>query len=112
MRQVTTPTTLPNSERNAIVVAADIPCQAKECERQATRWSNLCGLCERQFLEDMKPVFGKPSKEQLATAQTVLRQHYQNQIEQGVLDDWTGQIGANLRSPRLQTGAASRYASV
>lgn len=66
MRQITTITTLPNAERNALVVAANIPCQANGCERKATRWSNLCGLCEMQWLEDHKPVFGKPSKDPCA----------------------------------------------
>ena len=61
MHQLTTPTTLPNSQRNALVLATNIPCQAQGCDRKATRSSNLCGLCERQFLEDMRPVFGKPA---------------------------------------------------
>lgn len=99
MLQVTTPTTLPTSKRNALVVAAEIPCQANGCVRKATRWSNLCGLCERQFLEDMKPVFGKPSKDQLATAQTVVRDRYHRQIESGVFDDWSSQIGRTLARP-------------
>ncbi len=99
MRQVTTPTTLPSSKRNALVVAASIPCQANGCERKATRWSNLCGLCEMQFLEDMKPVFGKPSKDQLAVAQTVLRDHYDRQIKDGVFDDWASQIGRAFARP-------------
>ena len=62
MRQVTTPTTLPNAERNALIVVANIPCQAIGCERKATRWSNLCGLCEKQWLEDMKPVLARQSR--------------------------------------------------
>ena len=99
MRQVTTPTTLPNAERNALVVAANIPCQANGCERKATRWSNLCGLCEKQFLEDMKPVFGKPSKDQLNVAQTVIRDHYDKQIKAGVFDDWSSQIGRSFARP-------------
>jgi hypothetical protein len=99
MRQVTTPTTLPNAERNALVVKANIPCQANGCERKATRWSNLCGLCEKQFLEDMKPVFGKPSKDQLAVAQAVLRDHYDKQIKDGVFDDWASQIGRTFARP-------------
>jgi hypothetical protein len=99
MRQVTTPTTLPNAERNALVVAAGIPCQAVECERKATRWSNLCGLCEMQFLEDMKPVFGKPSKDQLAIAQKVIRDYYDKQIKDGVFDDWASQIGRTFARP-------------
>jgi hypothetical protein len=99
MRQITTPATLPNAERNALVVAADIRCQANGCERKATRWSNLCGLCERQFLEDMKPVFGKPSKDQLAIAQTILRDYYEKQIKDGVFDDWASQIGRTFARP-------------
>ena len=99
MRQVTTPTTLPNAERNALVVKANIPCQANGCERKATRWSNLCGLCEMQWLEDHKPVFGKPSKEQLAQAQKVVRDHYDRQIKDGVFDDWASQIGRTFARP-------------
>jgi hypothetical protein len=99
MRQVTTPTTLPNAERNALVVAANIPCQAVGCERTATRWSNLCGLCEKQWLEDMKPVFGKPSKDQLAVAQAVIRDHYHKQINARVFDDWSSQIGRTFARP-------------
>lgn len=99
MRQVTTPTTLPNAERNALVVAANIPCQANGCERKASRWSNLCGLCEMQFLEDLKPVFGKPSKEQLAVAQMVLRDHYDREIKTGIFDDWSSQIGRSFARP-------------
>jgi hypothetical protein len=99
MRQVTTATRLPTAERNALVVAANIRCQANGCERQATRWSNLCGLCERQWLEDHRPVFGKPNKDQLATAQQVVRDHYQNEITNGVFDDWSSQIGRKLSRP-------------
>ena len=99
MHQLTTPTTLPNSKRNALVIAADIPCQAQDCDRKATRWSNLCGLCERRFLEDMRPVFGKPTKEQLATAQTVVRDHFAEQITGGVFDDWSSQIGRTFARP-------------
>lgn len=99
MRQVTTPTTLPNAKRNALVVAANIPSQAVGCGCKATRWSNLCGLCERQFREDMKPVFGKPTKDQLAVAQKVLRDHYSKQIEDGVFDDWAIQIGRTFARP-------------
>lgn len=99
MRQVTTATRLPTAERNALVVAANIPCQAKECDRQASRWSNLCGLCERQFLEDMKPVFGKPSSAQLAGAQAVVRDHFAKEISNGVFDDWASQIGRTFSRP-------------
>ncbi|MET4217331.1 hypothetical protein ACVWWG_004051 [Bradyrhizobium sp. LB7.2] len=99
MRQITTDTRLPAAERNAIVVAAGLPCQALGCQNKATRWSNLCGLCERQFLEDMKPVFGKPSKEQLASAEAVVRDHYADKIASGVFDDWASQIGRTLSRP-------------
>ena len=90
---------MPSAERNALVVKADIPCQANGCERKATRWSNLCGLCERQFLEDMKPVFGKPTKDQLAVAQAVVRAHYEQQILSGVFDAWSNQIGRTFARP-------------
>jgi hypothetical protein len=99
MRQISTDTRLPVAERNAIVVAANLRCTADGCGRQATRWSNLCGLCERQFLEDMKPVFGKPSKEQLAAAETVVRDHYADAISSGVFDDWASQIGRTFSRP-------------
>jgi hypothetical protein len=99
MRQVTTPTTLPNAKRNALVVAANIPCQANGCERKATRWSNLCGLCEMQFLEDLKPVFGKPSKDQLTVAQQIIRGQYSREIESGVFDDWASQIARTFARP-------------
>jgi hypothetical protein len=99
MDQLTTPTSLPTAQRNALVVAANIPCRANGCKRRASRWSNLCGLCERQFLEDMKAVFGKPSQEQLAAAQRVLREHYRKQIETGVFDDWASQIGRTFARP-------------
>lgn len=65
----------------------------------ATRWSNLCGLCERQFLENMKPVFGKPIKGQLATAQAVVRQHYAPQLASGVFADWASQLGRTFARP-------------
>jgi hypothetical protein len=99
MHQVTTPARLPVAERNAIVVAAGIPCQAIGCQQKATRWSNLCGLCERQFLEDMKPVFGKPTKDQLAVAEAVIRDHFADKIASGVFDDWSSQIGRTLSRP-------------
>jgi len=51
-----TPSSWPNVKRDAAVVAANIACHAIGCERKATRWSNLCGLCERQWLEDQKAV--------------------------------------------------------
>lgn len=99
MRQVTTPTTVPTSQRNALVVAANIACQAQGCDRQATRWSNLCGLHERQFLEDMRPVFGFPDRHQLAAAQAIIRDHYAEKISNGVFDDWASQIGRALSRP-------------
>ena len=99
MRQVTTPSTWPNTKRNAAVVAANIRCHAIGCERQATRWSNLCGLCEKQFLEDMKPVFGKPTPDQLKAAQQVIRNHYEDVIKNGVFDDWVSQIARTFTRP-------------
>jgi hypothetical protein len=60
--------------------------------------SNLCGLCERQFLEDMKPVFGKPTKG-LAAAQAVVRDLYAQEIGDGVFDDWSSQIGRTFARP-------------
>lgn len=99
MRQVSTDTRLPVAARNAIVVAANICCAASGCDRPATRWSNLCGLCERQFLEDMKPVFGKPTKDQLAAAEAVIRDHYADVISNGVFDDWASQIGRTFSRP-------------
>lgn len=99
MRQVTTPTTWPNAKRNAAVVAANIRCQAVGCDRQATRWSNLCGLCEKRWLEDHKPVFGKPTPDQLKAAQQVIRKHYETQIANGVFDDWASQIGRAFSKP-------------
>lgn len=58
MQQISTPTSWPNAKRNAAVVTAKMWCQALDCERDTTRWSNLCGLCEKQWLEDHKPVLG------------------------------------------------------
>jgi hypothetical protein len=99
LRQLTTPTTLPTAMRNAMVVAANVPCNAVGCQRQATRWSNLCGLCEKQWLEDHKAVFGKPSTEELAGAQVVIREHFAQKIGWGVFDDWAGQIGRTFACP-------------
>ena len=99
MRQITTDTRLPAAERKAIVVAAGLPCQTIGYGNKATRWSNLCGLCERQFLDDMKPVFGKPSKEQLAAAEAVIRDRYADKITSGVFDDWPSQIGRTFSRP-------------
>jgi hypothetical protein len=99
MEQITTDTRLSAAERNAVVVAARIQCQAHGCHSKATRWSNLCGLCERQWLEDHRPVFGKPSKQQLAMAEAVLRDHYRQQIKTGVFDDWSAQIGKTFSRP-------------
>jgi hypothetical protein len=76
MQQITTPTTLPSAKRNALVVSANIRCQAIDCDLKATRWSNLCGLCEKKWLEDHKAVFGKPTNEQLKVAQAILREHF------------------------------------
>lgn len=99
MQQVTTPTSWPSARRNAAVVAANIQCQAVDCERKATRWSNLCGLCERQFLENMKAVFGKPTSDQLKSAQRVIRDHYDKLIRAGVFDDWSSQISRAFSRP-------------
>lgn len=99
MYQLTVPSTLPVAQQNALIVEANIPCQAIDCERKATRWSHLCGLCERQFLEDMKPVFGKPSADQLTAAQAVVRLHFAKQIDSGVFDDWASQIGRTFSRP-------------
>jgi hypothetical protein len=99
MQQVTTDARRPTAERNAIVLAANIPCQAIGCDHRATRWSNLCGLCERQYLEDMKPVFGKPGKPELAAAQAVVRDHFAGQIRSGVFNDWASQIGKTFSRP-------------
>jgi hypothetical protein len=82
-----------------MVLAAKIRCQANGCERQASRWSNLCGLCERQWLEDHRAVFGKPNKEQLAQAQAVVRDHFAKQIDSGVFDDWASQVGRTFARP-------------
>lgn len=114
MRQVTTKTTLLAAERNAIVVASGIQCQAIECTRKATRLSNLCGLCEKQFLEDLKPVFGKPSADDVTAAQAILKSHYDKLIKSGVFDDWSSQIGRLLSRPisKLVTPLGMRrYAS-
>lgn len=81
------------------MVAARIPCAAIDCHRLATRWSNLCGLCERQFLENLKPVFGKPGKDQLATAQAMIRAQFAQQIANGVFDDWASQLGRTFSRP-------------
>ena len=99
MRQITTDTRLPTADRNALVASGNLQCQANDCERQATRWSNLCGLCERQFLEDMKPVFGKPSREQLAAAQVIVRDYFAKEIRTSVFDDWASQIGRTFSRP-------------
>ena len=99
MQQLTTPTSWPSARRNAAVVAAQIQCQAVGCERKATRWSNLCGLCERQYLENMKPLFGRPTPEQLKTAQRLIRDHYGDLINNGVFDDWSSQIARTFSRP-------------
>ena len=52
-----------------------------------------------QFLEDLKPVFGKPSKDQLTVAQKVLRDHYDRQIKANIFDDWSSQIGRTFARP-------------
>ncbi|WP_157788324.1 hypothetical protein [Bradyrhizobium japonicum] len=47
----------------------------------------------------MKPVFGKPGKEQLAAAEAVVRDHYADEISNGVFDDWSSQIGKTFSRP-------------
>src|SRR5262249_53320341 len=96
MRQLTTPTTLPAAQRNAMVVAANIRCTAANCERQATRWSNLCSLCEKQWLEDHRPVFGKTTAAQPGAAKAVVRDHFATEISNSVFDDWSSQIGRSF----------------
>ena len=98
-KSLNTPSSWPNAKRNAAVVAANIACHAIGCERQATRWSNLCGLCERQWLEDHKPVFGKPTPRQLKSAQSLLREHFNRELEQGVFDAWVRQLGRTFARP-------------
>ncbi|UPT88606.1 hypothetical protein HAP41_0000005850 [Bradyrhizobium barranii subsp. apii] len=47
----------------------------------------------------MKPVFGKPTKDQLAVAEAVVRDHFADKIASGVFDDWSSQIGRTLSRP-------------
>ncbi len=47
----------------------------------------------------MKPVFGKPSKEQLAAAEAVIRDHYADKIASGIFDAWASQIGKTFSRP-------------
>lgn len=96
MRQIQTSSTLPPGVRNGIVRGNRIRCQALDCERPATRWSNLCGLCERQWLEDMRPVFGAPDASQLRCAGGLLRRHFAADIRVGTFDAWASSIGRNL----------------
>lgn len=100
MRQITTPTSLPAAQRNALVVSANIECQAVGCALKATRWSNLCGLCERQWLEDHKPVFGKPTTQQLTAAQKIVREHLSREIEHGIFDQWVSQLANSFARPQ------------
>lgn len=97
--QITTDTMLPSAQRNAIVRQAGITCQALQCTNTATRWSNLCGLCERKWLEDHKPVFGKPTPAQLKSAQSILRHHFERELAQGVFDAWVSQIARTFARP-------------
>lgn len=110
MQQISTPASWPNAKRNAAVVAANIRCQAVGCQRQATRWSNLCGICEKQWLEDHKAIFGKPDKDQLKVAQLVIKDYYDKQIRDGVFDDWVSQISKTFSRPlsKLVTPLAMR----
>ncbi len=102
MKQLSTSPSLPAAIRNALVTEAKIQCQAIACDRQATRWSNLCGLCEKQWLEDHKPVFGKPSSDELKVAQTVLKEHYETVLKSGVFEDWASQIGRTFSRPEAK----------
>ena len=72
MRQVSTRASWRIAKRIAAVVEANIRCHAVGCERQAAQWSNLCGLCEKQWLEDHKPVFCRPTPDQHKSAQAVI----------------------------------------
>jgi len=47
----------------------------------------------------MKPVFGKPTSDQLKTAQRVIRDHYESLINNGVFDDWSSQISRAFTRP-------------
>jgi hypothetical protein len=47
----------------------------------------------------MKPVFGHPSKEELAVSQSILRSHYAREIASGVFDGWSSQIGRAFKRP-------------
>jgi hypothetical protein len=47
----------------------------------------------------MRPVFGHPTKEELTTAQAVVRDHYAREIENGVFDDWSSQLGRAFERP-------------
>jgi hypothetical protein len=47
----------------------------------------------------MKPVFGKPSSEQLKMAQRVIRSHFDSLINNGVFDDWTSLIARTFSRP-------------
>ena len=99
MKQVTTQTTLPNAERNAIVAAAHIRCHANNCSREASRWSNLCGPCEVGYLQYLKPIFGKPTADQCRKAQAVLKSYYDRELGNGVFDDWVSQLARSLSRP-------------
>jgi hypothetical protein len=46
----------------------------------------------------MKLVFGKPTQDQFASAQAVVRQ-FAKQIDGGVFDDWASQIGRTFSRP-------------
>jgi len=52
-----------------------------------------------KWLEDHRPVFGKPTPAQLAAAQAVVRDHFAKEISNGVFDDWSSQIGRSLSRP-------------
>lgn len=99
MKQLTTPSTLPNAKRNALVVAAGIQCNANDCTRKANRWSNLCGQCEVNYLQYLKPIFGKPTVDQCKKAQAVIKSHYDRELGNGVFDDWCSQLARRLSRP-------------
>jgi hypothetical protein len=58
----------------------------------------------------MKPVFGKPSREQLAAAEAVVRDHYADKLASGVFDDWASQMGRAFSRP-LVTRRTQEYFS-
>lgn len=100
--QVTTDWRLPNAVRNQIVKEAVIRCRAVDCTNQATRWSNLCGHCEVQYLNWNMPIFGKPTDEQFTKAKALIRTHLTKDIESGVLDSWVSQVARTMYRPEAK----------